>query len=144
MSVHDADPLALHAPQAIVFHQAALAIDGGNWLAANELGVLFARYGQLAQSRQLLLHSVSVHPHIEGWQNLAAIHRQLGETDLAQRAENERQLLAQKLPDGSSASSDLVKWVDPKTFAASAGTDTHWPAETTAKTAPASPSPTRR
>ena len=37
-----------------VFHQAALATDGGNWLAANELGVLFARYGQLAQARQIL------------------------------------------------------------------------------------------
>src|SRR5262249_1863225 len=42
MAAHDADPLALHAPQAIVFHQAALATDGSNWLAANELGVLYA------------------------------------------------------------------------------------------------------
>ena len=43
MATHDADSVALHAPQSIVFHQAALATDGGNWLAANELGVLYAR-----------------------------------------------------------------------------------------------------
>jgi tetratricopeptide (TPR) repeat protein len=139
MAAHDSDGSALHAPQAIVFHQAALAIDGGNWLAANELGVLFARYGQLAQARQILQHSISIHPHIEGWQNLATIHRQLGETDLAQRAESERKLLAQKSPQDGSGSSDVVKWVDPKTFAASGGADTHWPAdERSAQAAPAS------
>ena len=55
----------------------------GNWLAANELGVLLARYGQLPEARQLLVHSVTVHPHLEGWHNLSVVHRRLGEADLA-------------------------------------------------------------
>jgi tetratricopeptide (TPR) repeat protein len=127
LSAHDADPLAAHGPQAIVYHQAALASDAGNWLAANELGVLYARYGQLPQARQLLLHSLRLHPHVQGWQNLSAVHRQLGETDLAKLAENERQLLAQKSGEIAAAAGDMVRWVDPKTFAAAGGHDAQTP-----------------
>jgi len=144
MAAHDADPLASHGPQAIVFHQAALATDGGNWLAANELGVLLARYGQLADARRLLLHSVSVHPHVEGWHNLAIVHGRLGETDLAQRAEHERQLLARLGGKSSAESSEMVRWVDPQTFAASGGPDVHWPAEVAPKAVAAAPSGPRR
>jgi hypothetical protein len=127
LSTHDADPLALHGPQAIVFHQAALATDGGNWLAANELGVLYARYGQLAQARQLLLYSLRVHPHTQGWQNLATVHRRLGETDLARLADHEQQLLAQKSAPTTDNSGDTVRWVDPKTFASTGGHDAQAP-----------------
>ncbi len=129
MAAHDADPLALHAPQSIVFHQAALATDGGNWLAANELGVLYARYGQLAEARQLLVYSVNIHPNVEGWHNLAVVHRRLGETDLAERAEAERVQLAQKATKSAADAGDMVRWVDPKTFAASGGRDVQAPAE---------------
>jgi len=137
MSVHDADALALHAPQSIVFHQAALATDAGNWLAANELGVLYARYGQLHEARQLLVYSVSVHPHVEGWHNLAVVHRRLGETDLAQRAESERQMLAQKATKSADGAGDMVRWVDQKTFAASGSRDVQAPAEQRYAAAPA-------
>jgi tetratricopeptide (TPR) repeat protein len=143
MAAHDADPLAMHGPQSIVFHQAALATDNANWLAANELGVLYARYGQLPEARQLLVHSVSVHPHVEGWHNLAAVHRRLGETDLAQRAEAERQLVAQQAGKSPAASNDMIRWVDPKTFAASGGPDVRWPENVAAKT-DAGPSSTAR
>lgn len=135
MAAHDADPLALHAPQAVVFHQAALATDGGNWLAMNELGVLYARYGQLNSAKQLLLASVQAHPHVEGWQNLAAIHRRLGETDLAKRAESERQGLAARPGASAASSSTPIQWVDTKTFAASGGQDAKWPAEVAKKDA---------
>src|SRR5207245_2382677 len=127
MASHDGDSLALHAPQSIVFHQAALATDGGNWLAANELGVLYARYGQLVEARQLLVHSVTTHPHVEGWHNLAVVHRRLGETDLAQRAEAERQFLVQRPEKSAESSTDTVRWVDPKTFAASGSRDAQGP-----------------
>jgi tetratricopeptide (TPR) repeat protein len=133
MAAHDADSLALHGPQSIVFHQAALATDGANWLAANELGVLYARYGQLPEARQLLVHSVTVHPHVEGWHNLATVHSRLGETELAQRAEGERQLLAQQAGKSPANSNDMVRWVDPKTFAASGGNDVRWPENVAAK-----------
>jgi tetratricopeptide (TPR) repeat protein len=129
MAAHDADPLALHAPQAIVFHQAALATDNTNWLAANELGVLYARYGQLDAAKEFLVASITSHPHVEGWQNLAAVHRRLGEMDLAKRAENERQLLASKPGAAAKHASSTVHWVDSKTFAASGGQDVQWPAE---------------
>jgi tetratricopeptide (TPR) repeat protein len=132
MGAHDADPLALHGPQAMVFHQAALATDSANWLAANELGVMLAKYGQWIEARQLLVHSVSTHPHTAGWQNLASVHRSLGEIDLAQRAENERQILAQRAGGATSDPGNMVRWVDTKTFAASGGGDLRWPDSTAA------------
>jgi tetratricopeptide (TPR) repeat protein len=144
LAAHDADPLAMHAPQAMVFHQAALATDGRNWLAANELGVLLARYGQLPDARRLLQHSVSLHPHIEGWHNLAIVHGRLGETDLAARAENERQLLARQGGKSPAESSEVVRWVDPPTFAASGGPDVRWPADAASKAVAATPSSPRR
>jgi tetratricopeptide (TPR) repeat protein len=127
IAAHDADPLALHGAKAMVFHQAALAADGGNYLAANELGVLLARYGQLADARRLLVQSVATYPHAAGWKNLAFVHRRLGEADLAQRAENELKLLQQKSPSSAAGETDMVRWVDAKTFAASPGGDIHWP-----------------
>jgi tetratricopeptide (TPR) repeat protein len=147
MAAHDADPLAMHAPQSIVFHQAALATDSGNWLAANELGVLYARYGQLGEARQLLVYSVTVHPHIEGWHNLAVVHRRLGENDLAERAENERLQLAQRAVKSANSAGDMVNWVDSKTFAASSSRDTQGPPGQRYAVAPAAASaaaPTRR
>jgi hypothetical protein len=133
MAAHDSDPASLHGPQAIVFHQAALATDTNNWLAANELGVLYARYGQLPQARQLLVQSVTIHPHRQGWQNLAVILRRLGESDLAQRAEAEVQLLEKQRGQMENAN-EVVRWVDTKTFSATGGGETNWPVTVAAKT----------
>jgi tetratricopeptide (TPR) repeat protein len=132
LAASDTDPVALHAPQAIVFHQAALATDGNNWLAANELGVLYARYGQLQEARQFLVRSVSTRPNREGWHNLAVVHRRLGETDLAQRAEAER-LALERQGVSASGANEMVRWVDPKTFAASGGGDVNWPTNVASK-----------
>lgn len=127
LAASGSEPQSLHTPRAMVFHQAALATDGANYLAANELGVLLARYGQLPEARRLLLHSVTVHPHIEGWHNLSVVHRRLGETDLALRAEHERDLAAKPTAGSSAAgSTDAVRWVDAKTFAASRSVDVPW------------------
>ncbi|MEX2172716.1 MAG: hypothetical protein WD872_00055, partial [Pirellulaceae bacterium] len=109
---------SLHAPQAMVFHQAALAVDPRNHLAANELGVLLARYGQLEAARQALVHSVTLQPHAEGWHNLAVVHQRLGQTELAQLAENERRLLAGGAQPGPRQPvNQSVEWLDPRTFA---------------------------
>ncbi len=131
IAAHDADSASLNWPQTIVFHQAALATDPNHWLAANELGVIYARYGRLPEAKQLLVRSVSVHPNREGWQNLSVVHRRLGEADLAQRAEAERQLLEGK-NGTSSLASDMIRWIDPKAFAASGGEDVSWPAKVAA------------
>lgn len=125
MAQQAADPQMLHGPQAMVYYQAALAADDRNFLAANELGVLMARYGQLQEARRLLVHSVQVQPQVEAWHNLAVVHERLGEADLATRAAHERELLAQRTPAPSLASGN-VEWVDAKTFAAHSPGEVPW------------------
>jgi thioredoxin-like negative regulator of GroEL len=44
----------------MVFHQAALATDPGNALAANELAVLLVRRGRYEAARELLERSVPI------------------------------------------------------------------------------------
>ena len=144
LAAHDASPQALHGPQAIVFHQAALAVDGRNYLAANELGVLLARYGQLETARDLLVRSVSIHPQVETWHNLSVVHRRLGETELAQKADRERELLAQKSGGGATRAGEFVRWVDTRTFASAGGGDTPWPEATAVKAAATSTPGQRR
>jgi hypothetical protein len=102
------------------------------------LGVLLAGYGQLADARRLLLHSVSIHPHVEGWHNLATVHRKLGEAELAKLADGERLLLAQREGRAPSPAADLIRWVDPQTFAAAAGPDARGPQATARSTTPPS------
>ena len=109
----------LQGPKAMTFYQSALLVHGGNYLAANELGVMLARYGQLQDARRVLLHSVATRPHVEGWHNLAVVHARLGEHELAQRADYERQLLAsqQGNPGGTKSPLGEVQWVDARSFA---------------------------
>ena len=107
-------------PRAILLEQMALAIDPANWQAANELGVLLAHSGRWAEAREALLQSVRTHPHAAGWHNLAVVHTQLGEDDLARRAAYEQQLLASQVKSGRQVAprGPQVRWVDPATFAA--------------------------
>lgn len=110
----DADEVA---PQAMVFHQAALMVDPMNYKAANELGVLLARFGQYGQARDMLVHSVRVRPQPESWHNLAEVHEQLGEHELARRAAYEGKLAARH---GNSVDSP-VRWVEPAALAGITG-----------------------
>jgi Flp pilus assembly protein TadD len=144
LAAHDDDRQAAHGPQAMVFHQAALSVDAANYLAANELGVLLARYGQLAEARRLLVHSVSLRPHAEGWHNLAVVHRRLGEDELAKRAEHERTLLAKKEGDAGRSAELPVRWVDRQTFAASGPRDIPWPEHAAPRPTASSPPAQRR
>ena len=101
-------------PQAIVFHQAAVMTDSMNYKSANELGVLLARYGQFSQARDMLAHSIQVCPCEESWRNLAKVHQQLGQQDLARKAAYEAQLVAR-----GSGSSHGVRWVEPAALSGS-------------------------
>ncbi len=119
-------------PKAMVFHQAALSTDPGNFLAANELAVLASHYGQYTTARALLQYSISISPHSSVWKNLAAVHKRLGEERLAQAAEREavaatRREATAKLGnrEGIIPSSEIT-WVDPETFAGKSRQTVEW------------------
>ncbi len=134
--------LSRGAPQAMVFHQAAMLVDEGNYKAANELGVLLARYGQYEQAREVLVHSVRARPQPESWQNLAYVHERLEQHDLARRATHEAQLAAaHQLASGGYADA-LVRWVEPDALAA-AGDESYIPAPLQPAATPEATSRTR-
>lgn len=110
-----------HTARAIVFHQATLALEPRHYRSANELGVLWARCGELSAARQMLIASLQSHPTPSAWHNLAAVHDRLGERDLAQLARKEATLLSPKTPTEAGVPS--VEWVDAATFAAKSPAD---------------------
>jgi tetratricopeptide (TPR) repeat protein len=114
------NPGRLASAKAMVFHQAAVGADPRNHLAANELGVLLAKHGQWEPAKQAFLQSLRVQADASAWQNLANIHQQLGESELAALALSERQILIGRSPSDSPTTIDgtpTVQWVDPKAFA---------------------------
>jgi tetratricopeptide (TPR) repeat protein len=138
LSVDKSLPPAVAEPKAMVFHWAALSAQPGNFLAANELAVLEARWGQYAAARSLLQHSLSVLPHAAVWRNLAVVHQRLGETKLAELAMREADVASQREasakpgnPQGIVPTAD-VEWLDSKSFAATSRTevDTQKPPDT--------------
>lgn len=137
------DSRSLAAPQAMVFYQASLAANSKNYLAANELGVLLAQFGQLPDARRVLLHSVSTRPHAEGWHNLAVVHERLGEAELARLATHEFRLASGQSVQPKMAGGSRVEWVDARTFAASgSGGSTEWPSQQPGKPQTAGRPPT--
>ena len=111
----------LQGAKAIAFHQASMMVDPTNHAAANELGVLLARFGQLKEARSVLQHSVSVRPLTETWHNLSVVHQRLGEVDLSNQSRLEWQRAEQQAQTspglGGSSVNSTVTWVDPQTFA---------------------------
>ena len=117
----------LGAPNAMALYQAALLVDPQNYMAANELGVLMARFGDLPSAADQLEHSLSIKPRVETWHNLATTYDRMGQTEKAQWAEHEREkLLAAPRTDAlAKDSTDLgartnLRWIDPDTFSATA------------------------
>jgi tetratricopeptide (TPR) repeat protein len=111
----------MNGPKAITLHQAALAVDANNYLAANELGVLLARYGQLREAETALKHSIAISPQPESWRNLAEVYRRQGTPQLEHHArkQGEEQLAARRSGRvNNPAASGIVEWVDPATFVA--------------------------
>jgi hypothetical protein len=141
------------APKGIALHQAALLVDSRNYMAANELGVLLARCGQLQAARAALQHSVRLAAEPATWRNLARVHEMLGETSLAREASHQAQHAASTASrSGTQAGSQRsvaagaprqpVVWVDPSTFAAAARAEADPPASGRPNaTAPAAPTP---
>ncbi|MFI4875938.1 MAG: hypothetical protein ACIALR_11390 [Blastopirellula sp. JB062] len=107
---------ALIGPRSIALHQSAFLADPKNILAANELGVLLARYGQLTDAKQVFINGLRQKSLADTWNNLAKVHEMLGEPSLAKLAREEAKYAADH---GSVApKSDFVRWVSPDAFAA--------------------------
>jgi tetratricopeptide (TPR) repeat protein len=102
--------------KALVYQQAAVLVSPDNFMAANELGVLLARGGRPEDARGWLLHSAELSGQPTAWGNLAAVHRQLGEKELAEKADQQARRLAQGGPGGRSYAPS-VKWIEPQEFA---------------------------
>lgn len=116
-------PIVAPESKAMVFYQAALLAYSENSMAANDLGVLLARYGRSSNARAMFERSLALHPQSTGWRNLAVVYGQLGQTALAERADHQaqqldRQELARRKASPAS-SGGPVQWVDPRTFAQS-------------------------
>jgi tetratricopeptide (TPR) repeat protein len=109
---HDASGESVDLAVAILMHQAALTVNPNNYLSANELGVSLAKLGHYEPARAALLHSVATRPTPEAWKNLAVVHRQLGETELADLASSE-QMAAEQSSGQSSPIERQVRWVLP-------------------------------
>jgi tetratricopeptide (TPR) repeat protein len=106
--------------KALVFQQAAVSVRSDNFMAANELGVLLARAGRHEEARDWILHSVKLSPEPTAWHNLSVVHQSLGETKLAQLAEQEaRRVSAQRgLAASPGGKAPDVQWIKPQEFAA--------------------------
>lgn len=113
-------PSAYDTAQSVVFHQAALLSDHSHHRSANELGVLLAKNGRLAQAKVLFERSLTSKPTVRTWQNLAEAHRRLGETDLASRANNEFKNLASR--QVTTVNSE-IQWMPVEQFNAEAPAD---------------------
>lgn len=107
----------LEAAKAMTFLQAAMMVDASNHAAANELGVMLARFGHLREARDLLRHSARVHPTQETWKNLEIVHQRLGEDQLAERARMEWQRQRSSAPPVVAGNAGTVQWVAPEAFA---------------------------
>ncbi len=104
-------------PIAVTLHQAALLVNASNVKAANELGVLLARFGQWEDARRVLQHALSIESDPEIWHNMAVVHQRLGEAELARQATQQYELtLARRPMTGQTGGGESVQWVDPRTF----------------------------
>ena len=111
-----------HGGKAVAVEQAALLVDSRNARAANEMGVLLVRFGRLEEAKAVFLRSLAAAPQPNTWKNLAVVHHNLGENDLADKAWHESLLMAAQMrASGATASTSgyAVQWVDPATFARS-------------------------
>ena len=105
----------------LVCQQAALLADPNNARAANELGVLLAREGRFEEARDWLRHSARLKSQPETWHNLAAVHGNLGETQLAAAARDQSVSLARRQGQGAGGPPQVqVKQVSPAEFAGQA------------------------
>jgi tetratricopeptide (TPR) repeat protein len=110
--------------KAMALYRATLDIDPNNYLAANELGVLYGRYGQWREAEGVLRRSIEIAPRPENWHNLADVLERTGDTAGANLARQQEQLARNSgHRPGWQTSADRapLKYVDPETFIRASG-----------------------
>jgi tetratricopeptide (TPR) repeat protein len=133
--------------QAAVFHQAALRADPANITAANDLAVLLATDGRYWDARDLLCRGLSISSQPAMWHNLSVVHAQLGEAQLAERAQRAALVAGQgtvPATNPAAAAWQSVRWVDPRTFAGAAQPATDMRPVAAARPAMTAPPPAER
>lgn len=111
---------ALAEPRALAYHQAAVLVDRKNYRAANELGVVLARRGQLDSAKSALLYSAGVEPRPESLKNLSMVYHKLGDKLSAESALARANTMSQRVQQASfsqaSTGDSPIYWVDHPTF----------------------------
>ncbi|MBT4865621.1 MAG: hypothetical protein HON53_10990 [Planctomycetaceae bacterium] len=131
---------SLAGPKGIALHRAALKADPRNHQAANELGVLLARYGQLSAAADAFRHSLAVRPVPEAWHNLARVYEQQGHHSQARLARSKRQSLIAdvRIANGNRTAESAIRWVDSAEFSPAPGR-THLAGRTATVKSPTAP-----
>ena len=105
------------AAKAIVLFQISLSVDAANSLAANELGVMYTRYGRLEQARDAFLQSTLVSNRAEPWANLSKIYERLGNRQLSQQATAQYQAIQHaNQHQNTEVAGVQVRWVNHDAF----------------------------
>jgi len=118
---HDRSTIRTAAPKAMVFFQAALLVYPQNYMAANDLGVLLARCGNYREAEIAIKQGLSIRSQATGWRNLAVVYRQLGQHELAGRAD--RLAVSAVRPKAAEETARptvprrQILWLDPNMFA---------------------------
>jgi tetratricopeptide (TPR) repeat protein len=137
--------MPLPEAKAITFYQAAVLVCPQNYVAANDLGVLWAHKNDYAAARSALEHSVTVCRTVENLKNLSVVYRHLGEARLgdlaAQDAESAKVAEATRQRSGSRSAGGAVQWVGPEALPAPSAQWADVPARPAAP-AGTSPAPT--
>ncbi len=114
----------LAGPKAITLYQAALAVDGDNYLAANELAVLLVRYGQYQDAEQVLTRALARSQRPELWRNLAVVYERSGRVSAAKQAQQRHEELNAGRTTGVHASfAANIRWTEPVEFNRNTGND---------------------
>jgi tetratricopeptide (TPR) repeat protein len=122
-------PAQMHGPRtqiaeakAVVYFQAAVLIEPRNFMSANELGVLLARFGRLNDARQALEQAVAASNSPTTWRNLAVVNERLGDPQkamLCRQRSDTAITQSRQTQTNNTGSQHPVRWVDPETFAQS-------------------------
>lgn len=108
----------VRAKRSMAMFRSALLVDSTNYAAANELGVLLAKFGHYQEAIVSLQHCVKLSPESAAWTNLAAIHNKLGDRQHAELAMREAAATKQKTPAiPFVAAQPRIDWIDAGDFA---------------------------
>lgn len=107
----------------IALGRAAIAVDPDNFLAVNDLAVMYSTVGRREEGVRILAASARRARHPALWENLALLHARLGQPELAAAAHGEAmRLLATGMISTQYAGHPVgtgptIEWVEPSVFA---------------------------